>query len=262
MLNTSNLLLASAGVALITLGAVDKAEAITTIDTTPTWDGFSIGPFGELENSSGTGLRGISSFGQTFTVGTDNVLTDFSLFLMNTRGVENIDIAGYVRAWNSSTNSATGPILYQSQPVTVSEPTSFVSFPGRGFQFGEFTFDTGGITLSSRSQYVAFISILGLAEPPYATTSAGQLNNVYEAGYFVFQQYGSISSLNQQTIEQATNAPWFRHSNPVFGTDDAAFRASFVSQNVSVPEGNLIGGVLVFTLLGAVAELKKRIQKV
>jgi hypothetical protein len=40
MLNTSNLLLASAGVALITLGAVDKAEAITTIDTTPTWMGL------------------------------------------------------------------------------------------------------------------------------------------------------------------------------------------------------------------------------
>ena len=48
----------------------------------------------------------------------------------------------------------------------------------------------------------------------------------------------------------------------MFGTDDAAFRASFVSQNVSVPEGNSIGGLLVFTLLGAVAELKKRIQKV
>jgi formate/nitrite transporter FocA (FNT family) len=48
----------------------------------------------------------------------------------------------------------------------------------------------------------------------------------------------------------------------VLGTDDAAFRASFVSQNVSVPEGNSIGGLLVFTLLGAVAELKKRRQKV
>jgi hypothetical protein len=29
---------------------------------------------------------------------------------------------------------------------------------------------------------------------------------------------------------------------------------TFVSQNVSVPEGNSIGGLLVFTLLGAVAE--------
>ncbi len=105
-------------------------------------------------------------------------------------------------------------------------------------------------------------SNLLLASAGVALITLGQLNNVYDAGYFVFQQYSSISSLNQQSIEQATNVPWFRHSNPVFGTDDAAFRASFVSQNVSVPEGNSIGGLLVFTLLGAVAELKKRRQKV
>lgn len=196
-------------------------------------------------------LAGIGVFGQTFTVGVDNVLTDFSFFLRNSSDAKNIDIAGYVIGWDGT--KATGPILYQSAPRPVS-PTTSPTAPN----FGEFTFNTGGISLASGNQYVAFISVANLVKVPYGTTYVGQLNgNPYPGGDLVFLQYRSINDVTSvDPVVLTTSTPWQRHVTQGGIFDDAAFKASFVAQK-AIPEPTSIWGILGFGFLGAVAKLKK-----
>jgi hypothetical protein len=240
--------LASAGFALITLGTVGAAEAATLIDTTPSWDKFyGIGPFGES-----VGLTPLHTFGQTFTVGVDNVLTNFTFFVGNSSDAKNIDMAGYVMSWDG--NKATGSILYQSAPRPVFPTTSPTSR-----YYGEFTFDTGDLALSSGNQYVAFISVANLVKRPYDDAFVGQLNgNPYPGGDLVFLQGKSLDELRNIDVTQlTTSVPWQTHITRGGIRDDAAFKASFVSANKTVPESTSIWGLLGFGCLGAVAKLKK-----
>ena len=119
---------AGAGVVVLAvlLGHGGQASADTAIDTTGSWDGSNhIGSFGEPN---------LATFGQTFTVGNDNVLKSFSFWLRDIGDPDQPDFIAYIARWGG--NSIIGPILFQSPSFTVTSTT-----------FTEFAFDTGGLIL-------------------------------------------------------------------------------------------------------------------
>lgn len=220
--------LATAGAASIALGAAGTAQAGTMIDTTPNWDGISsISSFGEAATAT---------YGQTFTVGNDNVLNDFTFWLNDYTGP--INFAGYVAEWDGSKVSS--PILYSSAKQ------STTNAPG----FEQFTFNTGKLSLESGKQYVAFLSVSNFLDGilDYGKMGlTGLFQDTYSGGGFVFFNNGSdFSSLSQQ--------PW---DNVTWNTDfgDAAFKASF---SKSVPEPASTLGLFALGAIGAGSMLKRK----
>ena len=129
---------AGAGVVVLAvlLGHGGQASADTAIDTTGSWDRSNhIGSFGEPN---------LATFGQTFTVGNDNVLKSFSFWLRDIGDPDQPDFIAYIARWGG--NSIIGPILFQSPSFTVTSTT-----------FTEFAFDTGGLILQPGAQYLAFL---------------------------------------------------------------------------------------------------------
>lgn len=209
--------------ASITLGCVKAAHA-ATINTASSWDGSSlITPFGETDTAT---------YGQTFTVGADNVLQSFSFFLGGFES-EAVDFAAYVMGWDGA--QAEGSILYQSTKQTKDSNSSFE----------EFTFNTGGINLTSGQQYVAFLSASNFFDGILGTTGMGYLDSdVYSGGGFVFRNNGSDFSL-------LTSTPWETFIGN--GVDDTAFKASFTS-SAAIPTPALLPGLIGM----GVATLRKR----
>jgi hypothetical protein len=220
--------LAIAGAACVALGGVGNAQA-STIDTTPSWDGSSfISPFG--------GIGSTATYGQTFTVGSDNVLNDFTLWIND--GSSPIDFIGYVMAWDG--NKANGSILYQS----AQRSTTLAG----GME--QFTFNTGGASLTSGQQYVAFVS----ASNFYGSTGSGGtmgdiFSDVYAGGNFVYYNNdANFSLLTSNTWDGAANS---------FG--DAAFTANFASASAqAVPEPSSSLGLLAFGGFVAGKVLKRK----
>ncbi|WP_017653569.1 PEP-CTERM sorting domain-containing protein [Fortiea contorta] len=219
--------LATPGAALMTLGTVSTVQA-ATIDTTPSWNGSTeISSFGEPDTAT---------YGQTFTVGTDNIINSFTFYLKNNPGV---DFAGYIAAWDGT--KAQGPILYNSG----------VRSTGAGGGFQEFAFNTGGIALTSGAQYVAFLSASNFFDGNFATTTLGYLGqDVYPGGGFVFLNNGSDFS-------QLTTTAWQTFIGD--GVDDTAFKASFNAQ--PVPEPLTILGTMTAAGLGVAMRRKQKQQQ-
>jgi hypothetical protein len=130
----SVLLLGAVGAAF---SAAAPALADTVIDTTQTYGG-DLQPFGEPDTAT---------YGQTFLVGADNVLNNFSLFL-DGPAASPLSFKAYLFAWDGS--KASGPALYTS---------GIRQFGGSPFDNpAEFTFSTGNLQLLSGQRYVAFVS--------------------------------------------------------------------------------------------------------
>lgn len=227
--------MATVGAVMIALGVAGTAQAQTIIDTTPSWNGTdSIIPFGE--NNTAT-------YGQTFTVGSDNVLNDFTFWLNDFDGQSDVvDFAAYVTEWDGF--KATGSILYQSGPQ------STTNAPG----FEQFTFNTGGIGLTSGKQYVAFLSASNFFDgiPGTAELGATGFQDVYSGGDFVFYNNGSDFSLLTQNTWDYTGAGGF---------GDSAFKASFSQAIASVPEPTTMLGILAFGAFGLGSLHKRKQQK-
>ncbi|MBG1265378.1 PEP-CTERM sorting domain-containing protein [Nostoc sp. WHI] len=225
--------MAATGAVMIALGVVETAQAQTIIDTTPSWNGTdSIIEFGEFDTAT---------YGQTFTVGSDNILNDFTFFLNDfDRQSDVVDFAAYVAEWDGS--KATGSILYQSVPQ------STTNAPG----FEQFTFNTGGIGLTSGKQYVAFLSASNFFDGTSGLAGLGAIlfQDVYSGGDFVFYNNGSDFSLLTQNA-------WDGGVGNGFG--ESAFKASFSQKIASVPEPTTMLGVLAFGALG-ISSLHKRKQ--
>lgn len=226
----------TAGVAIIALGVAGTAQAQTVIDTTPSWNGTDfISPFGEFNTAT---------YGQTFTVGSDNVLNDFTFFLNDFDGQPDVvDFAAYVAEWDGF--KATGPILYQSAPQ------STTNAPG----FEQFTFNTGGISLTSGKQYVAFLSASNFFDGTTGLAGLGAtgFQSVYSGGDFVFYNNGSDFSLLTQNT-------WDDVGGGFFG--DSAFKASFSPATASVPEPTTMLGILSIGAFGISSFNKRKQQKI
>ena len=128
------------------------------------------------------GSSGQATFGETFSAPlTNTTLNDFSLFLNASSSSGQLE--GYVGTW---TGSEAGSILFTSSPVTVTGASQ------------ELTFETGGLSLISGDEYVAFISI---SEPNYSSYSgiamipAAYPGNLIPGGDLVFISNGSDTSL-------------------------------------------------------------------
>lgn len=193
-------------------------------------------------NTSGTyssswwpfGESNTATYGQTFTVGADRKLNSFSLWLDGAVSAP-VDFAGYLYKWDGY--KATGSSLYASSAQ------KFTGAPYRTPQ--EFSFTTGGITLETGSQYVAFLSASNFFDGVYSTATmpiAGYGADVNPGGTFVYYNNGSDFS-------KLTTYSW----DKTYGTDDVWFAASF-SPTESVPEPGTVmllgGGFLGLAIYG------------
>jgi hypothetical protein len=215
--------IATAGAAFIALGTIGTAQAATLIDTTPSWDGnSSISYFGQPNTAT---------YGQTFTVGSDNVLDSFSFFL-NQASSSALKFAAYVMQWDGS--KATGPILYQSGPESTTQQNVLQ----------QFTFNTGGTSLVSGNRYVAFVNASNFPDSGFGSMGT-QFTDAYPGGGFVYQNNGSnFSSL--------TTNNWNS-----FGPVDVAFKASLSSKKV--PEPTSVLSLLAVGAMAAGSTLKRKL---
>jgi hypothetical protein len=155
------------------------------------------------------GVPDTSTYGQTFTVGADNVLTSFSLYLNGASNSE-MRFKGYLYRWDGS--KAVGPELYAS---------SVQSFSGVDDNSvpAEFAFNTGNLSLTNGQQYIAFLSTAGLQlERPgsaYGMPFSGSLfSNPYAGGGFQYYNTGNdfspLTSTTWETSGLALGDVWFK----------------------------------------------------
>jgi len=195
-----NLLRACALGALAVLGTAAASRAGTVINS-------------GLPNSNPINFYGevnTASYGQTFTVGADNVLTDFTFYLNHfAGGASNFNF--YVMAWNGTT--ASGPVLFSSGPYSL---TSSALLP--------LTFATGNLALTTGAQYIAFINTSNNFD---GTSDEGQMGtpggDTYAGGKFVYLNNGN--NFSRVTIDAWTqNYPGSGGLN-----SDTSFIANFSS---------------------------------
>lgn len=199
-------------VAVVLLAVTSQASAATSISTLPF--GGIVGDFGEPDTAT---------YGQTVTVpAVDNVLDSFSFWLDDLSG-QTVDFAGYVMAWDGT--RATGSVLWNSTPLSTTN---------NGGQGGleKFTFDTGGLSLTSGAQYVLFVSASDYFDGSVGRSSSAFGQTPYADGNFVF--------MNNSDFSELTSTDWVD-----FSWADFAFEAEFSSGVAAVPAPGalLLGGI-------------------
>ncbi len=104
--------------------------------TTSSWNGSSfISPFGESNTAT---------YGQTFTVGSEASLDNFTFYLNDNVNPDFTDFEAFVMGWDGT--RARGGVLYQSASLSTTNNNG-----SDGFE--EFSINTGGLFLTSGSQY-------------------------------------------------------------------------------------------------------------
>jgi hypothetical protein len=147
-----------------------SAKGDLTIDTTIGWNGIDgYQPFGPY---------GVETMGQTFNSGSNNALQDFSFYLSPEYGDLNVVFRFYVMAWNGQ--EATGPVLFQSGLLSTAGLPTYTATPG---SFTEFTINTQDISVMNNTNYVAFLSSVGLEADGNAGAVIGaRYNDPYPGG--------------------------------------------------------------------------------
>ena len=181
-------------VMVLGLVSVARSEIINTLP-----GNSQIFSFGEPDTAT---------YGQTITVGADNVLQSFTFQLTQQSG-NPVNFQAYVMGWNDGTSRAAGPVLYASGPQTTTG----------GLE--TFTFNTGNLLLNSGSQYVLFLNLSNNYDGFGDAASMSSISNVdaYAGGLFVFLNNGNNFGL-------VTSNSWTRNWQ---GTGfDTAFQAVLV----------------------------------
>jgi hypothetical protein len=170
------------------------------------------------------------TYGQTFTVGSDNALNDFTFYL----GGGAARVRAYVYAWGKA--GPLGAALYAS------DARSFGGTAGDAFQ--ALRFDVGALDLRKGQRYVAFLTTAGLSQPVAGESSwmptAGSFgSNAYAGGDFVYTNAGS-------SLDAIAGAQW---DDTQGALGDVQFKADFsagATAGAGVPEpaawAMLIGG--------------------
>lgn len=207
------------------------------IDTTAAWNSAgqpAIAPFGQA---------GTATYGQTFTAtaALGSKIDSFSFYLQNVASSNSAFVA-YIAQWDGL--KATGPMLYSSASNWI--PTGQSGFT-------KFSFNTGGVSLTTGQQYVAFLSASGLGSNGNTSTSMGFVANpaTYADGAFVF--------FNNSNFSQLTTTNW---DNFLGNYGDAAFEASFSDRTaaVSAPGSLSLFGFAALMLAGGI-RLRQRQQR-
>jgi hypothetical protein len=177
------------------------AAAASVIDTLSGWNGS------DYFNSMGE--PNTATYGQTITVGAENVLQSFTFSLRQTSS-NPVQFQGYVMEWDQTLTRATGSVLY----------TSGVRATSAEDAWEQFTFNTGGLSLTSGAMYVLFLNTSNNFDNASdgANMAARFSGGAYSGGDFVFLNNGNdFSALTTDTW--TTN--WIAAGN------DTAFVARF-----------------------------------
>jgi hypothetical protein len=163
-----------------------------------------------------------ATFGQTFKTpdAIDVMLDSFSFWVNDfpsTANPDALDFAGYVMQWNTSTNRATGPVLYSSTMRTTTNNGGL-----NGFE--RFDFNTGGLALIPTNTYVAFLSASNFFD---GSGSVGMLASRPPTGY---ADGNYVYSVNGNNFGLLTTSTWGGNSNV-----DLRFEAQ-LSAPTAVPE--------------------------
>lgn len=143
------------------------------IDTTP-FRNSTIASFGESNTAT---------YGQTFTVGSDSVLDSFTFYLDDALNPDFVDFEAYVFAWDGV--RASGSALFSSFPMSTTNN-------GGAGGFEAISVATGGLSLVSGAQYVAFFAASNLFDGILGTSTwASVRTDAYSDGEFVFLNNGS-----------------------------------------------------------------------
>ena len=182
------------------------------------------------------GAPDTATYGQTFTAGAgDNYLQSFSLYLGDrTGGSGALNFNGYIATWDGSKAVS---ILYSSGV--------------RSHNGGvvEYAFNTSNLAVTAGTQYIAFLSISGLAAQPTS-------NFYMPAGSVALAGQGFRYNNNGTNFGLLTTTTWGS-----FGESDAAFKADFSTNATgAVPEPATWAMMLVG--FGAVGGALRRRQKV
>lgn len=222
--------------ALLALVAASPTAAQTTI-------GAGGGSFVQSWGKD-AGTPNTQTYGQAITAPTDNILTSFSFWLGKTStnfpdpSNPSLSFMAYVYGWSEGTSMATGSALYTSGVYTHNAtPDS---------PFTEYTFSTGGLTLTAGNMYALFLSTSGLTGDGHIQWEAAT-SDEYAGGHFIFQNNGESTSA-------WTTSAW----GSGFASD-LHFEATFASTTVPEPSTwvMLITGLLA---LGVVALRRRRGQ--
>jgi hypothetical protein len=199
--------------ASVSYAPLASAAPTFVIDTLSGWNGVdAIASFGEPNTAT---------YGQTVTVGPDNVLNGFT-FLLDQTSLAPVHFRAYVMAWDDAQSRATGPVLYTSGNMQTTNVVGFETF----------NINTGNLALNSGSDYVLFFNASsnfdGLGDS--ANWASRASSNVYPSGLFVFQNNGgNFGNLSTQPWDRDWQGPGY----------DLAFRAEF--SRVPEPASLLLG---------------------
>jgi len=225
-----------AGAMLIGLAVTSQASTVS-VETVSVWNGTQeVFSFGEPNTAT---------YGQTFRTpdAIHTVLDDFTFYLRQDQPGVPVQFGAYVYAWDSLNSRATGPNLFQS---AMFETTN----NGGAGGFEAITAVTGGISLDSGVDYVAFFSASEYFDGAagLATFGATPLAS-YSDGRFVFINNGSNTG-------QWTGGAWTTTHQ---GGINLAFDMTF-SDGLSVvplPPAAAMG-FLMMGLLGAIRHRRRK----
>lgn len=183
---------------LIAMPLVTNAPtARADLNTFDSWDRTSfISAMGEMSTST---------YGQTFTVGTETVLNSFTFALDDLVNPDVVDFEAYVMEWNGW--RATGPVLFQSSAMSTTNNGG-----ADGWEY--ITIHTNGLHLISGSKYVAFFTAANQYDGSYGNSKWGYTwADVVSGGDFVYMN-------NDSDFSRLTMYPWdLSHQDLAFSMD-------------------------------------------
>lgn len=214
------------GCLAIVVAASSTSFAQSSISTYGSWNGTD-GVYYAISDSY--------VFGQTFKVGADNVLNDFTVWTKQYNNAGSGSAIAKIYQWDETNDTVVGSSLFTSGSYSVGANTSYTAT----------TVTTSNLSLVTGTDYILFFE----ADAQSAGTLWGLINgDALIDSKFTYQD-------NPQTIFD----PWVE-----LGTVDLAFTANFTSSNPgnnAVPEPSewAAMGLLGTGLLGLVVRGRKRL---